>query len=37
MAAAMGRSGWSPQSAADALGQAIEAASRACRAWGALG
>jgi len=37
MAAAMGRSGWSPQSAAGALGHAVEAASRACRAWGALG
>ena len=36
LAASIGRAGWTPASAADALGDAVEAGSRACRAWGAL-
>ena len=36
LAAAMRRSGWAPEGAAGALGQAVEAGSRACGSWGAL-
>lgn len=36
LAAAMSQSAWAPESAADALAAAVDAGSRACRAWGAV-